>query len=368
MPSAKRCFPRTAARVPNRIALQHRWNEGRGSMTMMGLTKTVRRCGAAASVAALAMALLSGASGAAEKIRFGLNWLPEGEHCGFFQAKAGGLYEKAGLDVELRSGGPDQNVAILVASGQEDMGMGSSFTTLNLLSQGSAAVTVAAFFQKDPQTLVAHPDQGIKTLADLKGKPIMVARFSQGEFWQFLKFKFGFDDTQLRPYTYNAAVFLSDPTAVQQGYVTEDEFFLGDKMPKPPVVLLLADYGYDNYATTVFATQAYADKKPAVVKAFADATAQGYQQCMTGDSSAGMKLMMAANPDHGEPLYHFKLKQMRERGMVTGGDAATLGIGAMTDKRWKDFFDGMVTAGIYPATLDYKAAYTTKFLDKAGTK
>jgi NitT/TauT family transport system substrate-binding protein len=330
----------------------------------MAMTKTIR-FGTTASLAAIAMTLLAGTAGAAEKIRFGLNWLPEGEHCGFFQAKAGGLYEKAGLDVELRSGGPDQNVAILVASGQEDLGMGSSFTTLNLLNQGTAAVTVAAFFQKDPQTLVAHPDQDIKTLADLKGKPIMVARFSQGEFWQFLKFKFGFEDSQLRPYTYNAAVFLSDPKAVQQGYVTEDEFFLGKEMPKPPVVMLLADYGYANYATTVFTTQAYADKKPAVVKAFIDATKAGYQQCMTGDSTAGMKLMMAANPDHGEPLYHFKLKQMKERGLVTGGDAATLGIGAMTDARWKEFFDGMVATGIYPKTLDYKAAYTTKFLDKA---
>jgi NitT/TauT family transport system substrate-binding protein len=331
----------------------------------MTTMKNLRRSGAAASLAAIALASLAGAATAAEKIRFGLNWLPEGEHCGFFQAKAGGLYDAAGLDVELRSGGPDQNIAILVASGQEDLGMGSSFTTLNLLNQGTAAVTVAAFFQKDPQTLVAHPDQGIKTLADLKGKPIMVARFSQGEFWQFLKFKFGFDDTQLRPYTYNAAVFLSDPKAVQQGYVTEDEFFLGKEMPKPPVVMLLADYGYANYATTVFTTQAYADKKPAVVKAFVDATKAGYQQCMTGDSTAGMKLMMAANPDHGEPLYHFKLKQMKDRGLVTGGDAATLGIGAMTDARWKEFFDGMVTMGIYPKTLDYKAAYTTKFLDKA---
>ena len=299
---------------------------------------------------------------AVEKIRFGLNWLPEGEHCGFFQAKAAGLYEKAGLDVELRPGGPDQNVAILVASGQETMAMGSSFTTLNLVSQGTPAVTVAAFLQKDPQTLVAHPDQGVKTLSDLKGKPIMVARFSQGEFWQFLKAKYGFEDSQIRPYTYNAAVFLSDPTAVQQGYVTEDAFFLGKEMPKPPVVLLLADYGYDNYASTVFAPKAYVDQKPEVVKAFVDASAKGYEQCIAGDYAEGMKLMLAANPEHGEPLVHFKLKEMKERGMVAGGDAEKLGVGAMTDARWKSFFDTMVTAGVYPASLDYKSAYTLKFI------
>ena len=35
-------------------------------------------------------------------------------------------------------------------------------------------MTGAAFFQKDPQTLVAHPDQGIATLADVKGRPPII--------------------------------------------------------------------------------------------------------------------------------------------------------------------------------------------------
>jgi NitT/TauT family transport system substrate-binding protein len=75
----------------------------------------------------------------AEKIRFNLNWLPEGEHCGFFQAKAAGIYEQAGLDVELRPGGPDINVPLLVSNGTADLGMGSSFTTLNMVDQGFRA-------------------------------------------------------------------------------------------------------------------------------------------------------------------------------------------------------------------------------------
>ena len=308
-----------------------------------------------------ALVQISGAF-AAEKLRFGLNWLPEGEHCGFFQAKASGLYDKVGLDVELKPGGPDVNVPLLVSAGQLDLGMGSSFTALNMIAQGIPAETVAAFFQKDPQTLVAHPDQGISTLADVKGKPVMVAKFSQQEFWQFLKQKFGFTDDQLRPYTYSAAPFLADPTAIQQGYVTEDAFLLGKQMPKPPVVLLLADYGYQNYATAVFGLRSFMEKKPAIVQAFIEATRKGYEQCMAGDYAAGMKLLLTMNPDHGEPLFHFKLKEMKARGLVDGGDAATMGIGAMTDARWKDFFDTMSAAGVYSPKLDYKSAYTLQFV------
>jgi NitT/TauT family transport system substrate-binding protein len=299
---------------------------------------------------------------AAEKIRFGLNWLPEGEHCGFLQAKAAGLYEKAGLDVELKPGGPDLNTPLLIAAGQLDLAIGTGFTTLNMVEEGIPALTVAAFFQKDPQTLVAHPDQGIAALADVKGRPAMISAEARQEFWQWLKFKFGFTDDQLRPFTYSAAPFLADPKAIQQGYVTEDALLRGLQMPKPPVILLLADYGFENYTTTVFGLRSFIEKHRDAVRAFIDATRQGYEACMAGDYDAGMKLLLKMNPDHGEALFHFKLKEMKARGLVDGGDAAKLGIGAMTDERWKSFFETMSAAGVWPAKLDYKSSYTLEFV------
>ncbi|MGZ5179572.1 MAG: ABC transporter substrate-binding protein [Ramlibacter sp.] len=311
---------------------------------------------------AAAIALGSLSAHAAEKVRFGLSWLAEAEHCGFFQAKATGLYEKAGLDVEIVNGGPDRNLPLQIAAGDLQLAMGSSFTTLHMLQQGIAAQTVAAFFQKDPQTLVAHADQGVKTLADLKGRPIMVAKFSQQEFWQFLKRRHGFTDDQLRPYTYSAAPFLADPKAVQQGYITEDAALLGKALPKPPVSILLADDGYSNYATTVFGARSYLEAKPQVVQAFIEASRAGWQQCLSGDYTPAMKAVIAMDPPHTEELFHFKMKQIRERGLVDSGDAKVYGIGAMTDARWKEFFDVMAGAGVFPPTLDYRAAYTLRFL------
>lgn len=303
-----------------------------------------------------------GTADAAETIRFGLNWLPQGEHCGFYEAEAKGLYKAAGLDVTLVPGGPDQNVPLSVAAGKLDLGMGSSFTTFNLLKEGVAAETIASFFQKDPQTLVAHAGQGVEKLADLKGRPIMIAKFSQFEFWQFLKTKYGFSDDDIRPYTYSAAPFLADPKAVQQGYVTEDAFLLGKDLPEPPVVLLLADYGYQNYATTVFGTKAWLDTHKDAAKAFLKATAEGYRLCVAGDYADAKKAVLAANPDHSAELFDFKLKQMIDRGLVTSGDAEGGKIGAMSDGRWKEFFDTMVASGVYPADMDYKAVYSLEYL------
>ena len=71
--------------------------------------------------------------------------------------------------MELKPRAPDGNMLPLVSAGQLDLAIGTGFTTLNMVAEGIPGVT--AFFQKDPQTLVVHPDQGIATLADVKGRP-----------------------------------------------------------------------------------------------------------------------------------------------------------------------------------------------------
>jgi len=55
---------------------------------------------------------------------------------------------------------------------------------------------------------------------------------------------------------------------------------------------------------------------------------------------------------------------MKKYGLVDSGDAATLGIGAMSDARWKDFHATMVEAGLYAPDLDLKRAYTLGFVNK----
>jgi NitT/TauT family transport system substrate-binding protein len=309
--------------------------------------------------ACLALVALPAAAQAQTPIAFQLNWLPQGEHCGFYEAQAAGLYAEAGLDVTLLPGGPEVNTSLLVAGGRVDLGMGSSFSQMNLLTGGIDGVTVAAFFQKSPQTLVAHPGQGVASLDDLADRQIMVANFSREEFWQFLKAEHGFRDDQLEPYAYSSAPFLADTSAVQQGYVTEDAYLLGAELPAPPVSILLADYGWSDYATTVFGMRDWIEANREAVAAFLAATAEGYRRCLDGTATAGEAAILAANPDHGEGLLDFKLQQMRDLALVTGD--GTLPIGAMTAERWTAFADSMIAAGLVPAGFDISPGYDVSF-------
>ena len=132
-------------------------------------------------------------------IRFATDWRAQAEHGGFYQALATGEFAKRGLDVQIIQGGPGVNVPQLLASGAVEAGMGSnSFILMNLAQERAPVKAVAAFFQKDPQVLIAHPDPALKSIADLKGRPFLLADASVTAFWVWLKAKYGFTDDQVR--------------------------------------------------------------------------------------------------------------------------------------------------------------------------
>ncbi|MDA0651973.1 MAG: ABC transporter substrate-binding protein [Proteobacteria bacterium] len=301
-------------------------------------------------------------SGAADRITFGTDWRAQAEHCGFYQALAKGLYKANGLDVVIRQGGPQVNHAQLLAAGRVDFSLSSnSFIVLNYAREKIPMVAVAAIFQKDPQVLIAHPGQGNDSLAALKGKEIYIGADTRVGSWLFLKSRFGYADAQIRPYTFSIAPFLVKKTAIQQGYLGSEPFLI-EQQGIRPVVLLLADGGFTSYGALLQTSQKLADGKPALVRAFVAATAQGWLDYLTGDPAPGNALIKRHNPEMTDALLAYGRTMMNRYGIVRSGDAIRGGIGAMSDARWAEFFKTMSAQGLYPKDMNWSAAYTTRFL------
>src|SRR5579871_2477235 len=292
------------------------------------------------------------------KVVFGTNWYAEAEHGGFYQAQAQGLYRGQGLDVEIMMGGPQVNGLQLLLAGRLDVFMGYDLQVLQAREQGLPLVTVAASFQKDPAVLIAHP--GVTRLQDLKGHPIYISAASNTTFWPWLRANFGFTDDQKRPYSFSVQPFIADKTSATQGYVTSEPYSAA-KAGVTPTVFLLADLGYPPYAQTLVVTESYLKKNADTVRRFIEATAEGYRSYLR-DPAAGNALIRKANPQMEEGLLQFGLDRMREYQLVTGGDAATLGIMTMTDARWKRTYDFMVAAGLLKAATRYRDAYSLQFV------
>ena len=298
-------------------------------------------------------------------VTFATDWKAEAEHGGFYQALAKGYYREAGLDVSIKQGGPAVNVPQLLATGSVDFGIGSNaFIPLNMASVNAGAKAVMATFQKDPQVLIAHQRDDVKSIADMKGKPIMVSDATVSAFWQWLKAKYDFTDDQIRKYTFNVAPFLTDPNAIQQGYLSSEPYTIEKESGQKPQVFLLADAGYPGYACFVMAPNKLIAERPEVVQAFVNASIRGWVDYLYGDPSPGNALIKKDNPEMTDDLLAHSIEVMKENGIVDSGDTAKDGIGAMTDARWHEFYATMRDAGVYPADLDLDKAYTLVFVNK----
>jgi NitT/TauT family transport system substrate-binding protein len=299
------------------------------------------------------------------KITFATDWKAQAEHGGYYQALATGLYKKAGLEVTIRQGGPAVNPPQLIAAGAVDFTIGSNqFQPLNLVAAEADVQAVAAIFQKDPQVLITHPRNDVKSIADMKGKPIMVSDATISTWWVWARAKYGFDDKQIRKYTFNAAPFLTDEKAIQQGYVSSEPYLIAKEGKITPQVFLLSDAGYPGYANFILARGQDIRERSAIVQAFVDASIDGWASYLSGDPTPANALIKKDNPEMTDDLIANGIAQMKAHGIVLSGEATTKGIGTMSEARWKAFFDVMAANGVFDKKLDYKKAFTLAFVGK----
>ena len=317
---------------------------------------------AAAMLAAATLALPRTAC--AESVAFGTDWKAEAEHGGFYQAIATGIYKRYGLEVNLRPGGPQVNHAQLLAAGVLDFNIASnSFVPLNFVREKIPMVAVAAIFQKDPSVLIAHPGQGNESFAALKGKPIMISADTRAGWWNFLRAKFGYTDSQIRPYNFSLQPFLADKSAVQQGFLGSEPYSIRQQAGIDPVMLLVADAGFTGYAQLLAASDKTIAQRHDVLQRFVDASIEGWISYLHGDPAPANAAIRKDNPEMTAALLEYGRGALVKNGILESGDATTSGIGAMTAARWADFHTTMAGQGLYPKDLDVARAYTLDFVN-----
>ena len=312
---------------------------------------------AAAAVAVTALAIAP--AKAADKVTFLTSWFAQAEHGGFYQAKATGLYEKEGLDVTIKMGGPQVNGMQLLLGGEADIIIGYDFQVLSSIAKGLPVITVASSFQKDLQGMMTHAD--VKDLGGLQEKTILIAASGRSSWWPWVKQKFGYGESQLQPYTFNLQPFFADNNIAQQSYPSSEPFQALEK-GVPANFYLFADYGYPPYGTTMVTTTKFLSEHPDVVRRFVKASLQGWKSYLQDDPSLANKLIQADNPKMSDAQIAFGIKRMKELHVVDGGDAKTMGIGIMTEARWKATDDLMVSAGLLSKDVDWHKGFTTQFV------
>ena len=123
---------------------------------------------------ALTMTLMAGAASAADKVTLQLKWVAQAQFAGYYVAKDKGFYDEAGLDVEIKPGGPDIAPEQVIAGGGADVIVDWMGGALAAREKGVGLVNIAQPYKKAGMQLVCPADGPVQTEEDFKGHTLGV--------------------------------------------------------------------------------------------------------------------------------------------------------------------------------------------------
>jgi NitT/TauT family transport system substrate-binding protein len=270
-----------------------------------------------------------GADAAPRKVTLALDWVPEPEFGGFYAGRESGAYKRRGIELEVQGGGAGAPVVQQVAMGRVDFGTVGADGLLAARAHGANVVAVFATFQTSPQGIMVHASRKLTKLQDAFQSGTLALETGLA-YVAFLKSKFSFSGVKVVPYDGGVAHFLADANFGQQCYVTSEPI-AAKKQGGDPQVFLIADSGFNPYATVVITRRELIEQSPELVKAFVAATREGWQGYLS-EPKATNALLHRLNA--ALELDSLDAAAEAEKSLIMAGDAAQLGLGAMTRARW----------------------------------
>ena len=131
----------------------------------------MRRSTVAVVAAALIVLAPSALAGGARKVTLTLDWTPNPDHVGIYDARNTGLFARAGLDVAIRSPSDPTAPLKLVGVGQSDLAVSYEQELFFAAAKGLPVVAVAAVVPRPLNSFMAI-EPNVRSLRDLKCKTI----------------------------------------------------------------------------------------------------------------------------------------------------------------------------------------------------
>lgn len=314
--------------------------------------------GAAASGLLFAM---SGAASAATAITFQLNWTAGGANAGFASAVAEGFYKEADLDVQLVEGNGSGNTAQLVANNRSQLAYADAVAVSQLIAKGAPMKVLSTIYQSNPNEVSALKKTNIKSIKDLVGKKVGVPSGSSQTTMLplFLKAN-GLKDSDVNlismPPTSMVPALLQGQVDAILGSIDAYQIQL-EAQGAELTNFRFADYGVPTVSTSIFASNAYIQANPDVLKKFIAASLKGWSFAIDNPEKA-VKALKTVFPNVNEKLAASELAAIRP--LFCSGGAKF--IGKAEDSLWIKSQELLSEVKLLPAGQDPKSYYTNDYL------
>ncbi|MBV8781601.1 MAG: ABC transporter substrate-binding protein [Phycisphaerae bacterium] len=286
-------------------------------------------------------------------MRVQLNWVPEPEFGGIYQAKIDGSFEKNGLDVDITPGGAGAPTWQLVAGGKVDFAVASADEVIIARQQKADVVAIFATYQTCPQGIMVHASRGLKSLVDLFSAGGKLAVEPGLPYVNYLQQKYGAARIELVSYDGGIGNFLRDKNLAQQCFITSEPI-AAKRAGSDPQVFLIADAGYNPYTAVIITRGKFAQDHAALVQCLVAALRAGWSAYLADPAKAN-DAMAKLNPDMDHDT--FNAASAAQKPLIETDETKKNGLGWMSLERWTELGKQLVGLKVIDAAPDAKTCF-----------
>lgn len=298
-----------------------------------------------------------------------LDYLPNADHVGIFQAQSAGTFRKAGLDVDVKTPDDPASVLKLVAAGKVDVGISYEPEVLQARADGENVVAIASLVQRPLTSLISLPKGGITKPADLEGKKVGTAGIPyQRAYLDTIAKAAGIAPSSIDQvdvgFNLNQALVSGKVDATLGGFWNVEGLELQQK-GREPRITPVDKLGVPNYAELVLVARGDTlVKKESQIRRLVRAIGQGYQ-AVRRDPVAGTKPLLQANRELDPTLQNASVKATMDAFFPSGANAKRPWGWLDTDE-WATYAEWMLKNGVLSKQIPLDNAVTTDFLAGEG--
>jgi putative hydroxymethylpyrimidine transport system substrate-binding protein len=235
-----------------------------------------------------------------------LDWFPNADHVGIYQALAKGYFAQAGFNVHVQVPANVADPLALVAAGKADAAISYEPEVLLARNHNLPLVSVGAVVQQPLTSIISIGKHPIRTAGQLRGKTIGDAGISyQHAYLQTILAHAGVPADSVKEINVGInlvpALVSGRVDAILGGYWNYEAVELA-QLNRHPSVIRMNQVGVPSYDELVLVTRAsLLERHPDIMRRFVQALARGYES-VRSDPAAAVANLVRMNPGLNQKL------------------------------------------------------------------
>jgi len=254
-----------------------------------------------------------------EEVNYRLKWLFNISVIGDIWADAHGNFERSGLKVTVKPGGPEKDAIKELEIGHAQFGVASADQVIRAVAKGSPIVVLAQLFQVNPLHWIYRPDRtGLTTPQDLKGKTIGITYGGNDEtIMRALLAKYNISENEVKLFSvrYDFTPFYKGEVDFWPLYRNAQAPIIGEKLRQAGEKFDLMSpsrLGIRFVANSVVTTQKMLEERPETVKRFMQALIQGWEEALDpANKGKAIETVLKYNQETPEAIVRQQLPATR---------------------------------------------------------